>query len=181
MAQFPSSKGTLLYELENYILKIPTFPRNQWVNHLNANHVHTVCSIKYTHSFVVLCFVMVISSSPAGSYDVLTVFKISPRPQTLTGKIWVGPTSFLSLSYINFGTIVFWSGKFHTLFENCINPYPSGLLHWHYGNHMPQLTSVLLQLSSNNLHLRTWGPVSLRKYMMTGCNCRIEGTSPRTL
>ena len=30
-----------------------------------------------------------------------SVFKISAGPQTLTGKIWVGPASFPSLSYIN--------------------------------------------------------------------------------
>ena len=29
------------------------------------------------------------------------VFKISAGPRTLTGKIWVGPASFPSLSYIN--------------------------------------------------------------------------------
>ena len=30
-----------------------------------------------------------------------SVFKISAGPRTLTGKIWVGPASFPSLSYIN--------------------------------------------------------------------------------
>ena len=44
------------------------------------------------------------------------VFKISARPQTLTGKIWVGPASFPSLLYINFGKIALWSGKFEILF-----------------------------------------------------------------
>ena len=48
----------------------------------------------------------------------LTVFKISAGPRTLTGKIWVGPASFPSLSYIpvNFGEIVLRSGKFQILF-----------------------------------------------------------------
>ena len=44
------------------------------------------------------------------------VFKISAGPRTLTGKIWVGPTSFPSLSYINLGKIVLWSRKFQILF-----------------------------------------------------------------
>ena len=44
------------------------------------------------------------------------VFKISARPRTLTGKIWVGPASFPSLSYINFDKIVLRSGKFQILF-----------------------------------------------------------------
>ena len=51
-----------------------------------------------------------------------TVFKISAGLQTLTSKIWVGPTSFPSLSYINFGKIVLQSGKFQILFwklEKC--------------------------------------------------------------
>ena len=43
-------------------------------------------------------------------YD--TVFKISVGPRTLTSKIWVGPASFPSLSYMNFGKIVLRSGKF---------------------------------------------------------------------
>ena len=46
----------------------------------------------------------------------LTVFKISARPRTLTCKIWVGPASFPSSSCINFGKIVLWSSKFQTLF-----------------------------------------------------------------
>ena len=49
-----------------------------------------------------------------------SVFKISAGPRTLTGKIWVGPASFPSLSYINiyinFGKIVLRSGKFQILF-----------------------------------------------------------------
>ena len=48
------------------------------------------------------------------------VFKISARPWTLTSKIRVGLASFPSLSYINFGKIVLWSGKFETLFEDSL-------------------------------------------------------------
>ena len=43
------------------------------------------------------------------------VFEISAGPLTLTGKIWVSPASFPSLSYINFGKIVLRSGKFQIL------------------------------------------------------------------
>ena len=50
------------------------------------------------------------------SLYIYTVFKISAGPRTLTGKIWVGPASFPSLSYINFGKIVLRSGKFQILF-----------------------------------------------------------------
>ena len=39
------------------------------------------------------------------NFHQIAVFKISARPQTLIGKIWVGPASFPSLSYINFGKI----------------------------------------------------------------------------
>ena len=46
----------------------------------------------------------------------ITVFKISAGPRTLTSKIWVGPASFPSLSYITFGKIVLRSGKFQILF-----------------------------------------------------------------
>ena len=46
----------------------------------------------------------------------LSVLKISAGLRTLTGKIWVGPASFSSLSYINFGKIVLLSGKFQILF-----------------------------------------------------------------
>ena len=42
----------------------------------------------------------------------ISVFKISAGPRTLTGKICVGPASFPSLSYINFAKIVLRSGKF---------------------------------------------------------------------
>ena len=54
--------------------------------------------------------------SPRGE-DIVGV-KISSHTglQTLTGKIWVGPTSFPSLSYINFGKIVVRSEKFQILF-----------------------------------------------------------------
>ena len=44
------------------------------------------------------------------------VFKISARPQNLTGKIWVGLASFPSSSYINFGKIVLRSGKFQIFY-----------------------------------------------------------------
>ena len=50
------------------------------------------------------------------------VFKISAGPQTLTVKIWVGPASFPSLSYINFGKIVLRSGKFQILFWRLLMP-----------------------------------------------------------
>ena len=46
-----------------------------------------------------------------------SVFKISAGPRTLTGKIWVGPASFPSLSYIHFCKIVLRSGKFQILFR----------------------------------------------------------------
>ena len=46
----------------------------------------------------------------------ITVIKISAGPQTLTGKIWVGLASFPSLSCINFGKIMLWSGNFQILF-----------------------------------------------------------------
>ena len=48
------------------------------------------------------------------------VFKISVGPGTLTGKIWVGPASFTSLSYINFGRIVLQSSKFKIFFWKLI-------------------------------------------------------------
>ena len=41
---------------------------------------------------------------------------LSAGLQTLTGKTWVGPASFPSLPYINFGKIVLQSGKFQILF-----------------------------------------------------------------
>ena len=44
------------------------------------------------------------------------VFKISARPRTLTGKIWVGQANFPSLSYIHFGKIVLQFDKFQILF-----------------------------------------------------------------
>ena len=50
----------------------------------------------------------------------LSVFKISAGQQTLTGKIWVCPASYPSLSYINFGKIVLRSGKFQILFWRLI-------------------------------------------------------------
>ena len=40
-------------------------------------------------------------STPVTCALTLAVFKISAGPRTLTGKIWVGPASFPSLSYIN--------------------------------------------------------------------------------
>ena len=46
----------------------------------------------------------------------VAVFKISVGQLTLTGKIWICPTSFPSLSYINFGKIVLRSGEFQILF-----------------------------------------------------------------
>ena len=45
-----------------------------------------------------------------------SVFKMRTRPQTLTGKIWVGLARFPSLSYMDFGKIVLRSGKFQILF-----------------------------------------------------------------
>ena len=64
-----------------------------------------------------------------------SVFKISAGPRTLTGKIWVGPASFPSLSYINFGKIVLRSGKFQILFwrlcisQSCGMPCKQLLIH----------------------------------------------------
>ena len=74
-------------------------------------------------------YVEVISNSNAWKFHIWnlttsTVFKITTGPRTLTGKIWVGPASSTSLSYINFGKIVFQSGKFKILFWRLP---PSGL------------------------------------------------------
>ena len=52
----------------------------------------------------------------------VAVFKLSARLRTLTGKIWVGPVSFPSLSYINFGKIMyacFGLASFRFYFEDC--------------------------------------------------------------
>ena len=46
----------------------------------------------------------------------VAVFKKSAGQRTLTGKIFVCPTSSPSLSYINFDKIVLRSGKFQILF-----------------------------------------------------------------
>ena len=64
----------------------------------------------------------------------LSVFKISAGPWTLTGKIWVGPASFPSVSYMNFGKIVLRSAKFQILFwrlnyDTCNKKPAMGLLH----------------------------------------------------
>ena len=48
--------------------------------------------------------------------NIMSIFKISARPRTLTGKTGVSPTGFPSLPYINFGKIVLQSGKFQILF-----------------------------------------------------------------
>ena len=49
-------------------------------------------------------------------FGVFPVFKISAWSWTLTGKTWVGPTSFPSLPYINFIKFLLWSGKYQILF-----------------------------------------------------------------
>ena len=44
--------------------------------------------------------------------------KCRTGPQTLTGKIWVGPASSPSLSYINFGKLCFGPSSFRSYFED---------------------------------------------------------------
>ena len=53
---------------------------------------------------------------------ILTVFKISATPQTVTSKTGVGPASFPSFKYRykNFGKIVIQSGEFQILFWRLI-------------------------------------------------------------
>ena len=67
-----------------------------------------VYSMKRAHSFVVLCFVMVILSTPNNSYDIQYI----PRNMH---------TVFALLCFV---VVIHW----------LIYPYPSGLLHWHCGN-----------------------------------------------
>ena len=70
-------------------------------------------------------------------YHFIPVFKISAGPRTLTGKIWVGPASFPSLSYINFRKIVLRSGKFQILFWRL--SYPLVILNLSYSPETPNL------------------------------------------
>ena len=67
-------------------------------------------------------------ANAAGAEHLSPVFKISAEPLTLTGKIWVGPASFPSLSHTNFGKIVLRSSKFQILFWRLY--HTSSKCHW---------------------------------------------------
>ena len=53
----------------------------------------------------------------------LLINKGALLPHAPSCNIWVGPASFPSLSYINFGKIVLRSGKFQTLFWRLLDHY----------------------------------------------------------
>ena len=93
-------------------------------------------------------------------FSILTVFKISARPRTLTGKIWVSPASFSPLSYINFGKIVLLSGKFQILFWRLYLPsLKSCSIHLRAISHELLIISTLdVSLKITNLRLYTHLP-----------------------
>ena len=84
-----------------------------------------------------------------------TVFKINAGLRPLTGKIWVVPASFPSLSYINFGKIVLRSSKFQIIFWRLLEELLSPIITWlrsgrGWSHHNMELFAALLVLCEEN-------------------------------